>query len=496
MRSIKTTLLLAVNLPLILGFAGLLVLDYQREVHDGLATKQTALAEEAKVLLPAVLALEHHGEQGVQRLVDDACRRMNEEESPGHHIALRLGDRVYQAHSHDRGSEDMFDAMDRAANAKNHTSQMGDRSIVVGMEHEQDVTVYVSEFTDVIVREARQRLVKRFLSISAIGILIAVLINYFLVRLVTRPAESLSKTVHRIAEGEVGLTAEQYRTREFSAVSSEVSAMSTALAKADRQRQAQLTQARRIQRKLLPDANSLDAIEINFVHRQAEEVGGDFFDILPIADGRYLLCLADTTGHGIPAAMGAAMLKVLTQTAAKSYETPERMLSYISRRFYEVTPDEVFATMALCLVDTRRQGLFYASAGHEYSYLIRPDGTMTELASTGMLLGVDLSATWSATRYPFVPGDQLLLVTDGVTEAMNRDGSLFGREALRLTALRASGSTVPAFVDALMAGVQAHLDGEMLTDDLTLVVAALKPSEKTTTKRVPSHSQTEQPHGH
>jgi len=253
MRSIKTTLLLAVNLPLMVGFAGLLTLDYQREVHDGLSTKQTALAEEAKILLPAVLALEHHGGQEVQRLVDDACRRMSEEESPGHHIAIRLGDRVYQAHSHGRGSEAMVDAMDRAANAENHTSQMGERSIVVGMENEHDATVYVSEFTDVIMREARRRLVKRFLSISAIGVLIAVLINYFLVRLVTRPAASLSQTVHRIAGGEVGLTAEQYGTREFSAVSSEVSAMSTALAKAGRQRQAQLAQARRIQQKLLPD---------------------------------------------------------------------------------------------------------------------------------------------------------------------------------------------------------------------------------------------------
>lgn len=496
MRSIKTTLLLAVNLPLMVGFAGLLTLDYQREVHDGLSTKQTALAEEAKILLPSVLALEHHGGQEVQRLVDDACRRMSEEESPGHHIAIRLGDRVYQAHSHGRGSEAMVAAMDRAADSESHTSQMGERSIVVGMENEQDATVYVSEFTDVIMREARQRLVKRFLSISAIGVLIAVLINYFLVRLVTRPAASLSQTVHRIAGGEVGLTAEQYGTREFSAVSSELSAMSTALAKADRQRQAQLALARRIQQKLLPDISSLDLIDVNYVHRQAEEVGGDFFDILPMGEGRFLMCLADTTGHGIPAAMSAAMLKVLIQTAAKSGETPERMLTRINRGFYEVTPDEVFATMALCVIDTSRQGLFYTSAGHESSYLLKPDGGMTVLESTGILLGVDQSANWSVSRYPFAPGDQLMLVTDGVTEAMSREGSLYGREALRQTALRSCGITGSGLVNAIMADVQTHLDGEVLTDDLTLVVVGIKPSKQATAERAPSHRPTEQPHGH
>lgn len=100
--SIHAALLLAVNTVLLVGVVSLLIIDYQRGLDQRLRTKQTNLVEEASLVLPAVAALRHHGNQAVQDYIDRACAQMQDSLSPGHHIAVQVGEEVFQARTHGR----------------------------------------------------------------------------------------------------------------------------------------------------------------------------------------------------------------------------------------------------------------------------------------------------------------------------------------------------------------------------------------------------------
>ena len=471
MRSFRTTLLLAVNLPLIGGFAVLLAMDYQRELFQQYQIKRISLAEEAKTLLPAVLALRHHGEPSIQALVDDACARMVDTESPGHHIAVRIGEDTLQATSHGRAAPGFAQAMERAAAQPSSQGGFRGNTLIVGSAREKDVAVFVSEYAANIWRAARRHLILRMLGMSAIGVVLASLVSMVTARLVARPTELLARTVHRIGSGEVGLTAARFNIRELDKVATEISRMSRSLATAAARRHAQLRLAWRIQNKLLPDADLLQSLGICHLYQPAEEVGGDFFDIHVLDEHRFILCLADVSGHGVLAAMGAALLKMLFQQTTRETVRLDEVLDRMNRIFCRVTPDEMFATMTLCLIDHGRGRLRHANAGHEPGYLIQDD-KMVELGPTGMLLGAETSASWTTEEHELEDGDRIALFTDGLTEARSTDGRFLGRATARSLMAELRGRSPEGGVAAIMRALARHAENTEPADDLTVVACA------------------------
>ncbi len=131
-RSICFQLLLAVNLPLAVLATLFLVYDFRREISDRVVEKSIALDEEAKTMLPAVLQMRHHGKDYVQSYINTVCARMQDSDSPGHHIAVVFPKAVLQAEAHHRASPEMIQTLQRAAQFPTRRAYVGKQEIIVG----------------------------------------------------------------------------------------------------------------------------------------------------------------------------------------------------------------------------------------------------------------------------------------------------------------------------------------------------------------------------
>lgn len=470
---IRAAVLWAVNLTLLLALAVLLGVDYQRGLTERMTEKQVSLAEEAALILPAVQVFEHHGMETVQDYIDRACIKMQDAVSPGHHIAVRLGDTVLQARTHQRASPALFSAMQVAAAAPDHQSRIDGLPILVGTAQSSSQQVYVSEFSANTIAAARKRLLARAGGIALVGLLVTAIINLILLRLVTRPIERLVQTVRHIGDGELGTTSPRFITRELSFLSGEIEAMSQSLAVADRTRRLQMNKARQIQRNLLPHSDELEATGIHHAYLPAEDVGGDFFDIHKVAEQRVAVYIGDVTGHGIPAAMSAAMLKVLFQHTSARLDDPAAVLSEINRRFHAVTLDGDFASMFMGVVDHENHRMTYANAGHEIGYIVSCRGEVRELTSTGLLLGIDPLACYEVAHIDANPGDMVVLLTDGLVETMSPENHPLGRGPIRDALAIAGERTAQQVIEQLLQLADEHRQAQPQLDDITLVVVRI-----------------------
>ncbi len=291
----------------------------------------------------------------------------------------------------------------------------------------------------------------------------------------------LVQTVRQIARGELGTQTPVPTSTEFQYLAGEINAMSRSLAHAEHQRHHQLARAKRIQEHLRPQPAAVEGLRLAMLAEPASEVGGDHHDLIRLPDGSWLVFLADVTGHGVPAAMGAAILKALLAAVGDAETDPATILQRINRRFHHVTLDEDFAS-AIVLRWVPDQGrLEYASAGHETAYLLGHDDELRELTSTGLLLGVDPEARWQSHELPLRAGDRLVLYTDGLTEAPSPAGALFGRARLRQTLLEAAAGDAESLSQHLQAALADHRQEVPARDDLTMMVLeALVPQTKAT----------------
>lgn len=483
-RSLRVRLLVTVNAVALIGLALWLVVDYRRDLSQRLDDTRAALGNEARALAPLILQVHRTDPDAIQARIDEVCVSMRTEDSPDHHIVARVDGRTYESASHagsthphaaDRGSP-----LAPAPGANGGTTPAPAREAsVAGRFDSQGVSVEVSKSAAAVMRRLNRLALERVSFIAAGAAVIALVANLILVRLVSRPLDRLVASVRAIAAGTLGAAPERFNTAELDFLSWEVGQMSSALAAAEKDRRAQLAKARRIQEHLSPTPTNLAGLELAALHQPADNVAGDYYDALPLADGAYLVCVADVTGHGVPAAMGAAMLKVLVLDACEGTSDPAEVLTHINRRFAEVSLDEDFASMFVALVRPGSDEIAYASAGHEQGYIVRHSAAGAErfvtLPPTGMLLGLKQAESqwhWETRRAAVRPGDCLLLVTDGVTEAFDGGHRQFGRR--RLQSLL---QTAPAGVEPLLRAVQdalsRHTAGTAAMDDVTVVAVAL-----------------------
>ncbi|MEX0776507.1 MAG: PP2C family protein-serine/threonine phosphatase [Phycisphaeraceae bacterium] len=469
--SIRAALLLAVNGVLITGLAAGLIIDYQGGLAERLADRQTAMGDEAALVLTAVAQLRHHGLQVVQDYIDRACAQMQDASSPGHHIAVGLDQTMLQAQTHHRASPAFAQAMQRAAASGRNRAQMDGRSILVGTRGDDAARVYVAEFTTDVHRAARAQLLSRAGGIALLGLLLTAVVNLILLRLVTGPTQRLVGMVRRIGAGELGQSPPYFATAEWDFLARELGQMSRSLAQADRGRRVQMAKARQIQQNLLPRPDHLQTVGIHHVHLPAQDVGGDFFDVKIIDEHRLVLYMGDVTGHGIPAAMSAGMLKVLFEEQyGQALSDPAAVLGQINRRFHAVTLDGDFATMFMGIIDRRLGRLIYASAGHEIGYVMHRTGQLDELSTTGMPLGVDPRADYDLAGMDIEPGDALVLLTDGLVETLSPQGRLLGRKALPQALRQHGGDSAQELAARLLRLADAHRGPGPQLDDITLAV--------------------------
>ncbi|MDX1616544.1 MAG: PP2C family protein-serine/threonine phosphatase [Candidatus Promineifilaceae bacterium] len=215
----------------------------------------------------------------------------------------------------------------------------------------------------------------------------------------------------------------------------------------------------------------------------ARETSGDFYDLFPLPEGdgtdtpqassrRYGVLIADVVDKGVGAALFMALCWALLHTYARRYPgSPARVLAAANRRILRDTHADQFVTVFYGVLDAKTGLLRYANAGHPPPYHLR-HGQISELARTGIPLGIRENERWTERSLRFQPGDLCFLYTDGITEAQNRQADFFGWQRLAATLREHSDGSAEAVQAAVLDSVGRFSGDVAQTDDITLLVLA------------------------
>ena len=200
----------------------------------------------------------------------------------------------------------------------------------------------------------------------------------------------------------------------------------------------------------------------------ARQVGGDFYDVIELANGRLGLFVADVADKGMAAALFMALTRTLFRAAVAESDSPADVLRRINDLLVPDTGQGMFVTAAYAVLDPRSGELTYANAGHNPPLWIRK-GSVEKLGRTMIALGILDAAAVSERTIELRPGETVLLYTDGLTEAFSPQGEFFGEDRL----LETVGAALPASANSLVTALQAQLHdfvgAEGLADDLTML---------------------------
>ncbi len=234
----------------------------------------------------------------------------------------------------------------------------------------------------------------------------------------------------------------------------------------------ELELAHDIQRTLLPQAAPLvEGYQIAYRWRSAREVGGDFFDFVPLDEGRLGLVVADVADKGIPAALYMMFARTVLRAVALSGRKPVSALQRANELILAESQAEMFVTVYYSILDYRKHLLTYASAGHNLAfYAAQETGEIQPMLTAGIPLGVIPAAVFGQKTLLLAPGDVALFYTDGAVEVQNAEGEEFGAE--RLAAVLAAHLAEPAeaIAEAIDAAVQAFAGEAAQYDDFTLIL--------------------------
>ncbi|WP_174250795.1 PP2C family protein-serine/threonine phosphatase [Tuwongella immobilis] len=229
-----------------------------------------------------------------------------------------------------------------------------------------------------------------------------------------------------------------------------------------------------LQQSLLPPRpKSIPGLDFAVHYQTAKRAGGDYYDLIPLSDGRWVFLIGDVSGHGPPAAVLMAVTHALVHRFNGPPDSPNARLSDINNALCERYTGDTgsFVTMFMGVYDPVASTLRYASAGHNPPRVVRcRDGSHFSLANPPSLpLGILPDEDYPEETLEMVPGDQLILYTDGVTESMNRQGEQFGPERLSQV-LANCPVTADHMLAALLHALQEFTQGEPAADDRTLMV--------------------------
>jgi serine phosphatase RsbU (regulator of sigma subunit) len=240
----------------------------------------------------------------------------------------------------------------------------------------------------------------------------------------------------------------------------------------------ELALARRIQRSfLLSEFPRRPRLDVHAVNVSSKEVSGDFYDVVATPGDGVLLAIADVSGKGVPAALLSSMLQASLRTQAGGVASPAAMMKIINTLACQRDTTGQFATFFLASIHEPTMTLRFTNAGHNYPVLLRDGGERVLLECGGLVVGMMEAATYDEESLVLRPGDRLVLYTDGVTEAANAAGEMYGEDRLyeRLAALPA-GAGAEQIVNVVLEGVRAFLAGVEAGDDITVMALRVLPT--------------------
>jgi phosphoserine phosphatase RsbU/P len=237
----------------------------------------------------------------------------------------------------------------------------------------------------------------------------------------------------------------------------------------------ELRLASRMQRSLLPPAVEHPRLDVAREFLPFREIGGDYYDFLPLGPHRLAFAIGDVMGKGIAAALLAASLKAKAAVRAQlqggaGAATPAEVVARVNRLFGEVAPRGLFASLFFAIFDLETLDLEYVNAGHDYPFVVRADGTVQELSEGGTLLGLVDGSSYEPGYARLQRDDVAVFYSDGVTDRGDEDGNVFGADRLKEAARRSRADAARIILYSMLGDVQGWSGGTPAQDDATLVV--------------------------
>jgi serine phosphatase RsbU (regulator of sigma subunit) len=226
--------------------------------------------------------------------------------------------------------------------------------------------------------------------------------------------------------------------------------------------------ARAIQQQFLPTSlPDLPGWHVAAFYRPARSVGGDFYDFIPLPDGRTMFVVGDVTDKGVPAALVMASTHALLRAAAPRLVSPGAVLGHVNDLLYADTPAHMFVTCLALVLDAASGEAEFANAGHDVPYVRTGEG-VAQLRARGMPLGLMPGSAYEEMRFRFQPGDCALLHSDGLAEAHGPGREMFGFR--RVAQLVGQGAAGEALIELCLTELDRFTgpDHEQ-EDDITLV---------------------------
>lgn len=236
----------------------------------------------------------------------------------------------------------------------------------------------------------------------------------------------------------------------------------------------ELEVARELQAALLPQEMPI-VPGWSFAHsyRTANEVGGDYYDLMPLPDGRIALVVGDASGHGMAAGLVMAIANATLKTALDLDPAPGRVATLLNRAIFRIGNKRTFMSIFYAVLDPQTGILEHVCAGHPFPFVRRQDGRIEELGHGGLPLGMRESLPLESGTAELHPGDLLVFYTDGLAEAVDASGHSFGYD--RIAELLQEGGAPWPVHDRTLAAFDQHIGEEPLRDDLTLMVLSRLP---------------------
>ena len=236
----------------------------------------------------------------------------------------------------------------------------------------------------------------------------------------------------------------------------------------------ELSVAVELQKEIFPEAiPNVDGLSIVAKNRPATEIGGDSYDFIESQNKLYLY-VGDVTGHGVTAGLIMAMVNAMIDSFAEVYDSAKEVVIQTNRHIKKYVKPSMYMTLVMLSWDKKENKMSYVGAGHEHLLVYRKaTGEIEDILSGGTALGMieDVSGSIQEKEIPLGKGDQIILYTDGITEAKSASGELFGLERLKQSVIEHASSYSAS-------GVSHHISEELASfvgdesqiDDMTLIV--------------------------
>ena len=234
----------------------------------------------------------------------------------------------------------------------------------------------------------------------------------------------------------------------------------------------ELNLARTIQASFLPETiPDLPGWQLSATLEPARQIAGDFYDFIHLPDGKLAILIADVADKGLGAALYMALSNTLIRIFADQYpKDPAMVMRSANQQILRNARANLFVTVFFGLLDPSTGVLLYANAGHNPPYLFTLDNGIRILNNTGMPLGIDEDNTWGQDEVSILPGEKLLLYTDGVTDSQNNEGDFIDKKIIALTVQQNIDKSTNEVLQALLDKVHRFVGDAPRFDDITLVI--------------------------